>query len=72
MVRVTLREGDPTVEPTLTHSRSKRMEDDFDVQRDHVRLLEQAESLLREGTILFSNNHTRFSIDGRLVSHVHD
>ena len=47
-----------------THSRSKRMEDDFDVQRDHVRLLQQASALLAsDGTIVFSNNFTRFRID---------
>jgi 23S rRNA (guanine2445-N2)-methyltransferase / 23S rRNA (guanine2069-N7)-methyltransferase len=47
-----------------THSRSKRMEDDFDVQRDHARLLESASALLApDGIILFSNNFTRFKID---------
>lgn len=47
-----------------THSRSKRMEDDFDVQRDHVRLLDMAAALLAPaGTIVFSNNYTRFRID---------
>lgn len=47
-----------------THSRSKRMEEDFDVQRDHVKLLTLAEPLLsREGTIVFSNNYTRFRLD---------
>jgi 23S rRNA (guanine2445-N2)-methyltransferase / 23S rRNA (guanine2069-N7)-methyltransferase len=47
-----------------THSRSKRMEDDFDVQRDHVRLLQEAAGLLSpEGVIVFSNNYTRFKLD---------
>lgn len=47
-----------------THSRSKRMEDDFDVQRDHVRLLQLTGSLLApKGCILFSNNYTRFRMD---------
>jgi 23S rRNA (guanine2445-N2)-methyltransferase / 23S rRNA (guanine2069-N7)-methyltransferase len=47
-----------------THSRSKRMEDDFDVQRDHVQLLRSAARMLSpEGTIVFSNNYTRFKLD---------
>ncbi len=47
-----------------THSRSKRMEDDFDVQRDHVTLLMLAAGLLVPGgVIVFSNNFTRFRLD---------
>jgi 23S rRNA (guanine2445-N2)-methyltransferase / 23S rRNA (guanine2069-N7)-methyltransferase len=47
-----------------THSRSKRMSEDFDVQRDHVKLLELARELLTpRGTIVFSNNFTRFKLD---------
>jgi len=47
-----------------THSRSKRMEQDFDVQRDHVQLLTLAAQLLAPGgTIVFSNNYTRFRLD---------
>jgi 23S rRNA (guanine2445-N2)-methyltransferase / 23S rRNA (guanine2069-N7)-methyltransferase len=47
-----------------THSRSKRMEEDFDVQRDHAPLLLAAAALLTdEGTMLFSNNYQRFRID---------
>ena len=47
-----------------THSRSKRLEDDFDVQRDHARLLDLATKLLApHGTIVFSNNYTRFKLD---------
>lgn len=47
-----------------THSRSKRMEEDFDVQRDHVQLLTLAAQLLTpDGTIVFSNNFTRFRLD---------
>jgi len=47
-----------------THSRSKRMEDDFDVQRDHVLLLMLAAGLLApQGVIVFSNNFTRFRLD---------
>jgi 23S rRNA (guanine2445-N2)-methyltransferase / 23S rRNA (guanine2069-N7)-methyltransferase len=48
-----------------THSRSKRMEDDFDVQRDHAQLLKAAARLLApDGAIVFSNNYTRFKLDG--------
>lgn len=47
-----------------TFSNSKRMEDIFDVQRDHVSLLKK---LLRactdEGKIYFSNNYRNFEID---------
>lgn len=47
-----------------THSRSKRMKEDFDVQRDHVRLLTDAAALLAPGgRIVFSNNYTRFRLD---------
>ncbi|MET0533013.1 MAG: bifunctional 23S rRNA (guanine(2069)-N(7))-methyltransferase RlmK/23S rRNA (guanine(2445)-N(2))-methyltransferase RlmL [Steroidobacter sp.] len=47
-----------------THSRSKRMEQDFDVQRDHVQLLALAARLLTpDGVIVFSNNYTRFRLD---------
>ncbi|MBS0569219.1 MAG: bifunctional 23S rRNA (guanine(2069)-N(7))-methyltransferase RlmK/23S rRNA (guanine(2445)-N(2))-methyltransferase RlmL [Proteobacteria bacterium] len=46
-----------------TFSNSKRAED-FDVQRDHVRLLNLCgERLLAGGTILFSNNFRRFKLD---------
>ena len=48
--------------PTL--SRSKRMDREFDVQRDHVGLLRSALRLLEPGgTLLFSNNFQRFRID---------
>jgi 23S rRNA (guanine2445-N2)-methyltransferase / 23S rRNA (guanine2069-N7)-methyltransferase len=47
-----------------THSRSKRMEQDFDVQRDHVQLLQLAARVLApDGVIVFSNNYTRFRLD---------
>lgn len=47
-----------------THSRSKRMEEDFDVQRDHVTLLMLAAGLLSPGgVIVFSNNYTRFRLE---------
>ncbi len=48
--------------PTL--SRSKRMEREFDVQRDHVQLLRMVAALLGpDGAILFSNNYQRFKLD---------
>jgi 23S rRNA (guanine2445-N2)-methyltransferase / 23S rRNA (guanine2069-N7)-methyltransferase len=47
-----------------THSRSKRLTEDFDVQRDHPKLLALAAKLLSpEGEIVFSNNYTRFKLD---------
>jgi 23S rRNA (guanine2445-N2)-methyltransferase / 23S rRNA (guanine2069-N7)-methyltransferase len=47
-----------------THSRSKRMQEDFDVHRDHVQLLTLAARLLApQGTIVFSTNYTRFKLD---------
>ena len=47
-----------------THSRSKRMSHDFDVQRDHVELLRLAVRLLAPGgTLVFSNNFQRFRLD---------
>ena len=48
--------------PTL--SRSKRMEREFDVQRDHPRLLAMAARLLDPGgVIVFSNNFQKFRLD---------
>lgn len=47
-----------------TFSNSKRMEDSFDVQRDHVDMLSSALSLLSEGgQIVFTNNKRDFKID---------
>jgi 23S rRNA (guanine2445-N2)-methyltransferase / 23S rRNA (guanine2069-N7)-methyltransferase len=47
-----------------TFSRSKRMEDTLDVQRDHVTLISDAATLLEPGGILiFSTNLRRFKID---------
>lgn len=52
-----------------THSRSKRMTEDFDVQRDHVRLLTLARELLTpRGTIVFSSNYTRFKLDAAALA----
>jgi len=47
-----------------TFSRSKRMQDDFDVQRDHVKLIRLAATLLApNGRLVFSNNYSRFKLD---------
>lgn len=52
-----------------THSRSKRMTEDFDVQRDHAPLLSLAGELLAPGgTILFSNNYSRFKLDAAALA----
>jgi 23S rRNA (guanine2445-N2)-methyltransferase / 23S rRNA (guanine2069-N7)-methyltransferase len=51
-----------------THSRSKRLEEDFDVQRDHRKLLSLAAKLLSPGgMIVFSNNYTRFKLDPEIA-----
>ena len=55
--------------PTL--SRSKRMEREFDVQRDHARLLELAARLLEPGgLIVFSNNFQKFKLDPAVAAGV--
>lgn len=47
-----------------TFSNSKRMEDAFDVQRDHIRLMTDLKRLLcKGGTIMFSNNKRGFRMD---------
>ncbi|MGR4999427.1 bifunctional 23S rRNA (guanine(2069)-N(7))-methyltransferase RlmK/23S rRNA (guanine(2445)-N(2))-methyltransferase RlmL [Vibrio celticus] len=47
-----------------TFSNSKRMDQSFDVQRDHIQLMENLKRLLREeGTIVFSNNKRHFKMD---------
>jgi 23S rRNA (guanine2069-N7)-methyltransferase / 23S rRNA (guanine2445-N2)-methyltransferase len=46
-----------------THSRSKRMQHDFEVQRDHPRLIELAMELLApSGLLVFSCNYSRFKL----------
>ncbi|MEZ3498122.1 bifunctional 23S rRNA (guanine(2069)-N(7))-methyltransferase RlmK/23S rRNA (guanine(2445)-N(2))-methyltransferase RlmL [Pantoea sp. KPR_PJ] len=63
-----LRESDETfdlifIDPP-TFSNSKRMEEDFDVQRDHIMLMRNLKRLLRAGgTIMFSNNKRGFKMD---------
>lgn len=52
-----------------TFSNSKRMEETFDVQRDHVKLLEHLKRLLApEGTLVFSNNKRHFKMDMEAVA----
>jgi 23S rRNA (guanine2445-N2)-methyltransferase / 23S rRNA (guanine2069-N7)-methyltransferase len=47
-----------------TYSRSKSMDSDFDVQRDHVPLIRDAARLLAPGgTMLFSTNRRGFCLD---------
>ena len=52
-----------------TFSNSKRMEESFEVQRDHVDLLSQLLKLLTPtGEIVFSNNKRKFKIDSETFS----
>jgi 23S rRNA (guanine2445-N2)-methyltransferase / 23S rRNA (guanine2069-N7)-methyltransferase len=52
-----------------TFSNSKRMEETFDVQRDHVELLRQVLRLLTPGGVLiFSTNHRKFRLDRDALS----
>ncbi len=47
-----------------TFSNSKRMDENFDIQRDHVELIQKTAALLESGGILiFSNNFRRFKMD---------
>jgi 23S rRNA (guanine2445-N2)-methyltransferase / 23S rRNA (guanine2069-N7)-methyltransferase len=47
-----------------TFSNSKRMEGAFDVQRDHIALINDAMRVLSaEGTLIFSNNFRKFQLD---------
>jgi 23S rRNA (guanine2445-N2)-methyltransferase / 23S rRNA (guanine2069-N7)-methyltransferase len=47
-----------------TFSRSKKMEGEFDIQRDHTPIIRACVPLLsRQGVILFSNNFQRFKLD---------
>ncbi len=53
--------------PTL--SRSKKMDQMFDIQQDYVPLIQQALKLLNEeGTLYFSTNFRQFSFDDALFS----
>lgn len=47
-----------------TFSNSKRMENSWDVQRDHINLMTQLKRILTaDGTIVFSNNKRGFNMD---------
>jgi 23S rRNA (cytosine1962-C5)-methyltransferase len=47
-----------------TFSNSKRMDDFFDVQRDHVNLVNKCLMVLQPGGILyFSTNYTKFQLE---------
>ena len=47
-----------------TFSNSKRMDNVFDIQRDHVELITKAAKLLtKKGTIIFSTNYRKFKLD---------
>jgi 23S rRNA (guanine2445-N2)-methyltransferase / 23S rRNA (guanine2069-N7)-methyltransferase len=47
-----------------TFSNSKRMSDNFDLQRDHVQLVRRVVELMEEdGLLIFSNNFRRFKMD---------
>lgn len=51
-----------------SYSRSKRMDGDFDVQRDHGRLIDDTMRLLApNGVLYFSTHARRFELDGRLA-----
>jgi 23S rRNA (guanine2445-N2)-methyltransferase / 23S rRNA (guanine2069-N7)-methyltransferase len=50
-----------------TFSNSKRTEQDLDIQRDHVSLIETCMGLLQEGGLLiFSNNMRKFRLDSQV------
>ncbi|HPE59513.1 MAG: bifunctional 23S rRNA (guanine(2069)-N(7))-methyltransferase RlmK/23S rRNA (guanine(2445)-N(2))-methyltransferase RlmL [Thiothrix sp.] len=52
-----------------TFSNSRRMQDSFDVQRDHAGLIEAAMRLLEpDGVLVFSNNFRRFRLDPAMVA----
>ncbi|MCG3863436.1 MULTISPECIES: bifunctional 23S rRNA (guanine(2069)-N(7))-methyltransferase RlmK/23S rRNA (guanine(2445)-N(2))-methyltransferase RlmL [unclassified Photobacterium] len=47
-----------------TFSNSKRMKQTFDIQRDHIMLMENLKRMLRpDGQIVFSNNKRQFKMD---------
>ncbi len=52
-----------------TFSSSKRMEESFDVQRDHVALIKNAMRMLsKDGLLIFSNNFRKFKLDEEALS----
>jgi 23S rRNA (guanine2445-N2)-methyltransferase / 23S rRNA (guanine2069-N7)-methyltransferase len=52
-----------------TFSNSKDRENDFDLQQDHIELLQlTAKHLERDGMLIFSNNFRRFKLDNEALS----
>jgi 23S rRNA (guanine2445-N2)-methyltransferase / 23S rRNA (guanine2069-N7)-methyltransferase len=52
-----------------TFSNSKRLEEDWDVQRDHAGLLRQVLGVMRpNGTVFFSTNFRKFKLDEEALS----
>ena len=52
-----------------TFSNSKRMQQTFDVQRDHVGLIRQTvQRLDRGGVLIFSTNNRRFKLDRQALA----
>jgi 23S rRNA (guanine2445-N2)-methyltransferase / 23S rRNA (guanine2069-N7)-methyltransferase len=55
-----------------TFSNSKFMAESFDVQRDHVALIQGAAALLEaDGVLIFSNNFRRFRLDTAALAGLH-
>lgn len=54
-----------------TFSNSKRMDDVFDIQRDHIKILTKAFSLLsKDGLVIFSTNYRGFKLDSEKLINV--
>lgn len=54
-----------------TFSNSKRMDDVFDIQKDHVKLIEDAMTLLTpDGILYFSTNFRRFKLETEALSNL--
>lgn len=52
-----------------TFSNSKRMQETFDVQRDHAALIDDAMRVVSaDGTLIFSNNFRKFKLDAAIES----
>lgn len=52
-----------------TFSNSKKMENDFDIVKDHVELIQNtAKWLTKEGTLLFSTNKKKFKLEEEIQS----
>ncbi len=55
-----------------TFSNSKRMDEAFDIQQDHVRLIQQATHLLdKHGILYFSTNYRKFKMDSQALNHLY-